>query len=571
MKNTIIIAIMLFSILSGQLNIQGNGGYLPTQENREDCITPQQRQDIQQAVQEYLQAHPMNSSRDDTVLFEDPQGNGGMFGEENLITNYVDENQSWNFWIDYMCNYTTYDNHWGTDIVIPTFWHMDEMTTPILAAADGIVVYTHDGEYDRNLVWDNTNEANAVALLHSDGDYTGYLHMKKYSVAVELGDSVSTGDTLGIVGSSGISTWPHLHFEVNNSNYGLIDPWQGDCNTDPSRWVSQYPYLGEYPQDVRSFLSSGVPLTIMNNNYINQAVSENAPPVKHANEGDIGWSHVFIRNLSRGDTLRWVQTRNDGGAESEYAWVPSSDPNIYWPADWDYLTWSWWWVWGIFDNDTSVSYGIWTERFFINSTLYDSVTNVVVDGVANQLPEIESLVFDVEAGVTFYGEIPSSDVDGTPWIHEVLTDPNWGMIELRGGYQRKFAYTSISGAAGYMDSVTISVYDDQNEMSTGKIYFNNISVGIEDELTPHSFALHPAFPNPFNPTTTIRFSVEETHTSQLRIYDITGRLVETLVNGKMDPGNHELQWHTSQQTSGLYFAELVSGNQQHVQKLILLK
>ena len=571
MLKHIVTVMGMLTILFGQFNIQGKGGYVPTQDNRSDCVSPQQRQEMQNAFQEFLQTHPINSSRDDTTFFEDPQGNGGMFGEDHLIINYVDDNQSWNFWVDYTCFYTVYDNHWGTDIIIPTFWNMDEMITPILAAADGIVFYTHDGEFDRNLTLDYSNVANMVALLHDDGTYTGYLHMKKYSVAVAVGESVSMGDTLGFVGSSGISTWPHLHFEVNNGNYGLIDPWHGDCNTDPSRWVDQYPYLGEYPQDVYDYYSSGVPLPAMTNFLVNQAVSENAPRSKHNNEGDIRWSHVFIRNLAWGDTLRWLQTRNDGGAEFEWWWVPSEDPNINWPSYLEYYTWSWWWIWGIVDNDTSVSYGTWTERFYINSTVFDSLTNIVVDGEPNQLPEIAPVVFDVEAGETFYGEIPSSDADGTPWRHEVVTDPTWGMFELQGGYQRKFAYTSISGAAGYMDSVIIAVYDDLNEMNTGKIYFNNISVGIEDELTPHSFALQPSYPNPFNPVTTIRFSVAATHASHLRVYDISGRLIETLVNEKLNPGEHEIQWHADQYASGVYFVELVSGDQRQVQKLLLLK
>jgi hypothetical protein len=122
-----------------------------------------------------------------------------------------------------------------------------------------------------------------------------------------------------------------------------------------------------------------------------------------------------------------------------------------------------------------------------------------------------------------------------------------------------------------MDSVTIAVYDDKNEMNTGKIYFNNMSVGVDDELTPQSFALYSSYPNPFNPITTIRFSVEARHALHLRVYDISGRLIETLVNEKLNPGEHEIQWHADQYASGVYFVELVSGDQRQVQKLILIK
>jgi hypothetical protein len=86
-----------------------------------------------------------------------------------------------------------------------------------------------------------------------------------------------------------------------------------------------------------------------------------------------------------------------------------------------------------------------------------------------------------------------------------------------------------------------------------------------------SFKLFPAYPNPFNPTTTIRFSVETLHVTSLQIFDITGRVVERLIDGIIQPGNHEIQWNASSYSSGIYFVELVSGEKRQVQKLILLK
>ena len=93
---------------------------------------------------------------------------------------------------------------------------------------------------------------------------------------------------------------------------------------------------------------------------------------------------------------------------------------------------------------------------------------------------------------------------------------------------------------------------------------------------PSEFSLSPAYPNPFNPVTTISFSipingVKMQHAASLRIYDITGKLVETLVDKKLSPGNHTVQWIASQFSSGVYFSELVSGKNREVQKIILLK
>ena len=88
---------------------------------------------------------------------------------------------------------------------------------------------------------------------------------------------------------------------------------------------------------------------------------------------------------------------------------------------------------------------------------------------------------------------------------------------------------------------------------------------------PTIFALHTAYPNPFNPVTTIQFSVQTHGNASLRIYDITGKLVETLVDDFIEPGNHSVQWHASNFSSGIYFYKLTSGNKTTTNKMILMK
>ena len=92
-------------------------------------------------------------------------------------------------------------------------------------------------------------------------------------------------------------------------------------------------------------------------------------------------------------------------------------------------------------------------------------------------------------------------------------------------------------------------------------------------LIPAEFALYQNYPNPFNPITTIRFDipVETYHNTSLRIYDITGRVVETLVNEKLEPGQHEIQWNASQHSSGVYFLRMNAISFIKTQKMILLK
>ena len=91
---------------------------------------------------------------------------------------------------------------------------------------------------------------------------------------------------------------------------------------------------------------------------------------------------------------------------------------------------------------------------------------------------------------------------------------------------------------------------------------------------PTEFILHPAHPNPFNPVTTIQFSipnVEKLHATSLRIYDITGKLVETLMDEQLSQGNHSVRWDAEKLSSGVYFVMLETTRQREIQKVVLMK
>jgi subtilisin family serine protease len=94
---------------------------------------------------------------------------------------------------------------------------------------------------------------------------------------------------------------------------------------------------------------------------------------------------------------------------------------------------------------------------------------------------------------------------------------------------------------------------------------------IDDEFLPKDISILSVYPNPFNPTTIIRFNVETTHESQLRIYDINGRLVETLVDGIVNPGEYIIEWNASDVASGIYFLRLKTINSVYTKKITYLK
>ena len=108
------------------------------------------------------------------------------------------------------------------------------------------------------------------------------------------------------------------------------------------------------------------------------------------------------------------------------------------------------------------------------------------------------------------------------------------------------------------------------------LVWSSASLSITDPeagTLPVEFALHPAYPNPFNPVTYIRFDIGEAsmHPTTLRIFDITGRLVGTLMNEQLQTGSYQIQWNAASLASGIYFTELRSGDLRQTGKLVLLK
>lgn len=95
---------------------------------------------------------------------------------------------------------------------------------------------------------------------------------------------------------------------------------------------------------------------------------------------------------------------------------------------------------------------------------------------------------------------------------------------------------------------------------------------IENEFqTASTFALFQNYPNPFNPITTIRFMLHISGFTSLKVFDVIGREVATLVNGEISAGEHSVQWNASGMPSGVYFYRLQAGNYSATKKLMLIK
>ena len=97
-------------------------------------------------------------------------------------------------------------------------------------------------------------------------------------------------------------------------------------------------------------------------------------------------------------------------------------------------------------------------------------------------------------------------------------------------------------------------------------------VTVEDEEAfSRSFNLYPNYPNPFNPSTTISFTLSNASQVSLLIYDIHGREVESLIEGIQPAGSHSIEWNASNLASGVYFYRLTVGDFIQTRKMILIK
>ena len=218
--------------------------------------------------------------------------------------------------MDYNGGERTYDlasgyNHQGTDLVAwPFGWVKVALNqVEVVAAAAGTIVMKEDGNFDRECAADfeEEREANYVAVAHQDGSLALYGHLKKGSLTKKKeGDTVDQGEVLGILGSSGYSGYPHLHFEVYDPSENLIDPFAGPHNqmNSTSWWSKQPPYYD--PELLAIMTHSAQPLGGQCKNAERPNVARRFAP------GDDVYVAAYLRDLRRKQRVRYTVLEPDG-------------------------------------------------------------------------------------------------------------------------------------------------------------------------------------------------------------------------------------------------------------------
>jgi hypothetical protein len=164
-------------------------------------------------------------------------------------------------------------------------------------------------------------------------------------------------------------------------------------------------------------------------------------------------------------------------------------------------------------------------------------------------------------------------------IFSGLTD--WFAISPNGNFissivdDTLFVYSTIVDTFLAKQCLRDINYADYNIISTDQnVYLHAIDTETKienNDLIPENYSLSQNYPNPFNPATTINYQIPLAGHVSLKVYDILGREVATLVNEEISAGNYEIKFDGSHLSSGVYFYTLQSGSFNETKKLILIK
>jgi hypothetical protein len=187
--------------------------------------------------------------------------------------------------------------------------------------------------------------------------------------------------------------------------------------------------------------------------------------------------------------------------------------------------------------------------------------------------------------VSFSYEINEKNDVTLSWITATETN-NW-----RFEIERKtvnYQWEKIGFVDGYGTTIKPQFYSFIDEsLQTGKYQYRLKQIDYDGSFEysdivvveigiPNEFTLEQNYPNPFNPTTKIKFSIPFVETRdrvsvQLKVYDVLGNEVATLVNEEKPAGSYEVEWYATGLPSGIYFYQLTVGSFIDTKKMILLK
>jgi hypothetical protein len=168
----------------------------------------------------------------------------------------------------------------------------------------------------------------------------------------------------------------------------------------------------------------------------------------------------------------------------------------------------------------------------------------------------------------------------------------WRKVQYADQYYIQLAHSQNFGVVFYSDSTTSDTVKTVSNLSEGLTYYWRVRAGNvsgfsawsdssfilgatdvkkEEGAIPTEYSISQNYPNPFNPTTTIDLALPKKALTKIVIYDLLGRQIQTLINGELEAGYHEISVDASSLPSGVYFYRVQSGDFTQTKRMILMK
>ncbi|MGK9475828.1 T9SS type A sorting domain-containing protein [Melioribacter sp. OK-6-Me] len=215
----------------------------------------------------------------------------------------------------------------------------------------------------------------------------------------------------------------------------------------------------------------------------------------------------------------------------------------------------------------------------IPDATYDLVTPQV-EGAAWVPSGFRSVAMNSNGTVTFNVDAPANGTYALNILYQNYSGTQNGTLKVDGADIATLAFESkddSTGLALLTDSFELTQGSHQVAISASNINLDKIQLlkvtitSVNENEIPTGYALEQNFPNPFNPTTSIRFTLAKPEMVKLTVYNLLGQRVATLVNGPMTAGQHIVHFNASNLASGIYFYGIEAGNFKTFKKMILLK
>ena len=446
-------------------------------------------------------------------------------------------------------------------------------------------------------------------------DSLGNVYVTGFSVGADM-----TSDYLTIkYDSNGDTSWTRRYSYTTNSNDNgnaiavdelgyvyVTGTSSGDYLTicyDASgvfQWTARYNGTGNDVDIAKHIIYKNGALYVsgISRNTFNSSISNDYLTVKYSLNGDSLW---VSRYNGPGDNYDEPTSMIVDNADNVY--LTGFSRNTSSASSSDYLT--------IKYNQFGDS--VWVNRYDGTGSGQDEANDLAIDNSGNVYVTGTSV-----GASTFsdYATIKYNSTGSQQWItryhgpfntsndyaHSIALSPN-GFIYVTGGsnnssitttdivtikynmsgdqqWMKSYSGTGNGGDMGYQieiyDTDFIYVSGNSEGISAGQDYITikyekTTGITTNPGSIPNSFRLYQNYPNPFNPSTKIKFDIPEQVGVSLKIYNLLGKEIATLLNRKLDAGTYEYEWNASHLPSGVYFYSIQAGKHRETKKLVLSK